>query len=92
MLIQRPVFKALHQPQTIAGVEWRQFLGAVIFGVAAMNMIHVLAGVVMFGLCYAGARRLRHDPQMLPLLIRLWYQPVRYDASKHAPVEIDGWP
>jgi hypothetical protein len=50
----RPVYKALHRPLTIWGVERRQFFLALLLGAATFNLFYsFLAGLLMFAGCTA---------------------------------------
>ena len=54
----RPVYKALHRPLTIWGVDRRLFFLALLLGAATFNLFYsFLAGLVMFGMvATTGAR------------------------------------
>jgi type IV secretory pathway TrbD component len=81
----RPVYRALHRPLTICGVDRRLFFLALLVGVATFNLFYSFpAGCLLFAVLYGLARwSTAHDPQMLQILLRsgsLW---ARYDAAKH---------
>jgi type IV secretory pathway TrbD component len=80
----RHVYKTLHKPLTVCGVERRLFFLALLVGVAAFNLFYsFLAGCLLFGVLYAGAWWAgTHDPQMLPILLRTVQSRRRYDAAK----------
>ena len=82
----RPVYKALHRPLTIGGVDRRLFFLALLVGAAAFNLFYsLLAGLLVTGTIYAAARwSAVHDPQMLQIVLRSGRARVRYDAAKHA--------
>jgi type IV secretory pathway VirB3-like protein len=81
----RMVYKALHRPLTVCGVDRRLFFLALLVGVAAFNLFYsLLAGCVLFAALYACARwSTVHDPQMLHVLLQASQARVRYDAAKH---------
>ena len=52
----RPVYKALHRPLTIWGVDRRLFFLALLLGAATFNLFYsLLAGLLMFGGLYGFA-------------------------------------
>ena len=69
----RPVYKALHRPLTIWGVERRLFFLAMLLGAATFNLFYsFLAGLLMFGGLYGGALwATRRDPETAPHSARL---------------------
>ena len=85
-----PVYKALHRPLTVCGVERRLFFMALLLGAATFNLFYsFLASLLMFGVLYgfalwAGNR----DPQMLRILLASSRTRRRYDPGKHTPVEM----
>src|SRR6187399_1892227 len=87
----RPVYKALHRPLTVCGVDRRLFFLALLVGVAAFNLFYsFLAGSLLFVALYACARwSTVHDPQMLHVLLRASQARTRYDAAKHFPFVIE---
>ncbi len=90
MLIRRPVYKALHRPLTVCGVERRLFFLALLMGAATFNLFYsFLAGLLMFGLLYGFALfATKRDPQMLRILLASSCVKPRFDAAKHQCVEI----
>jgi type IV secretory pathway VirB3-like protein len=82
----RPVYRALHRPLTVAGVDRRLFFLALLVGAAAFNLLNsLLAGGLLFGVLYVGARAVTaRDPQMLRILLRSAGGRARYDAAKPA--------
>src|SRR5882757_9197233 len=86
----RPVFKALHRPLTIWGVDRRLFFLALLLGAATFNLFYsFLAGLLVFGTLYAFARfATKRDPQMLRILLTSSRARPRFDAAKHVPIEI----
>ena len=87
----RPVYKALHRPLTIWGVDRRLFFLALLMGAATFNLFYsflagllMAAGLYVFALC-ATAR----DPQMLRILLSSSRFRERYDPAKHAPFDVE---
>lgn len=80
----RSVYRALHRPLTICGVDRRLFFLALLVGAAAFNLFYsLLAGVLVTSVIYATARwSMRRDPQMLQIVLRSARARVRYDAAK----------
>lgn len=89
--VYRPVFKALHRPLTVCGVDRRLFFLALLMGAAAFNLFYsFLAGLLMFAGLYGFAFwATRHDPQMLRILLSSSRLKARYDAAKHTPVDLE---
>jgi type IV secretory pathway TrbD component len=90
-LTHRPVYKALHRPLTICGVDRRLFFLALLMGAATFNLFYsFLAGLLMFtGLYVFALWSTKHDPQMLRILLSSSRASVRYDAAKHTPADIE---
>jgi type IV secretory pathway TrbD component len=84
----RPVYKALHRPLTICGVDRRLFFLALLLGGATFNLFYSLsAGLLMFvGLYGFGLWSTHRDPQMLRILLTSSKARKRYDPGKHVPV------
>jgi type IV secretory pathway TrbD component len=91
----RPVYKALHRPLTICGVDRRLFFLALLLGAATFNLFYsFLAGVLMFvGLYGFALWSTRRDPAMLRILLASSRTRRRYDPLKHdrADLEIASW-
>ena len=87
----RPVYKALHRPLTICGVDRRLFFLALTMGASTFNLFYSFAaGLLMFVALYAFALwATRHDPDMLRILLASSGFRTRYDAAKHAPFVIE---
>jgi type IV secretory pathway TrbD component len=87
----RPVYKALHRPLTVCGVDRRLFFLALLVGVVAFNLFYSFAaGCVLFAALYGCARwSTVHDPQLLPILFRSSGNRRRYDAGKHAAFRVE---
>ncbi|SRR5258706_16247887 len=83
----RPVYRSLHRPLTLCGVDRRLFFLALLVGAATFNLFYsLLAGGLLFGVIYAFARvSTARDPQMLQILLRSGHGRTRYDAAKHEP-------
>jgi type IV secretory pathway TrbD component len=81
----RPVYRAVHRPLTVCGVDRRVFFLALLVGAATFNLFYsFLAGCLLFGALYGFALwSTSRDPQMLQILLRSGLLRVRYDAAKH---------
>ena len=90
-LAYRPVYKALHRPLTICGVDRRLFFLALLLGAATFNLFYsFLAGVFMFFGLYGFALWAKHrDPDMLRILLVSARNRDRYDPGKHARVDLE---
>ena len=80
----RTVYRALHRPLTVCGVDRRLFFLAMLVGAATFNLFYsLLAGCLLFAFLYAFALwSTKHDPQMLQILLRSGANRARYDAAK----------
>ena len=69
--IARPVYKALHRPLTVCGVDRRLFFLALLMGAATFNLFYsFLAGLLVFvGLYVFALWSTKRDPQMLRILL-----------------------
>lgn len=87
----RPVYKALHRPLTVCGVDRRLFFLALLVSVAAFNLFYsFLAGCLLFVSLYLVAWwSTGHDPQLLQILLRSGSQRHRYDAARHVPFVVE---
>lgn len=87
----RPVFKALHRPLTIWGVDRRLFFLALLLGAATFNLFYsFLAGLLMFGGLYGFALwATARDPEMLRILIASSQARRRYDPGKHEHLDME---
>lgn len=81
----RLVYKALHRPLTICGVDRRLFFLALMMGAATFNLFYsFVAGLLMFMALYLFALwSTKHDPEMLRILLSSSRFRARYDAAKH---------
>jgi type IV secretory pathway TrbD component len=87
----RPVYKALHRPLTVCGVDRRLFFLALLMGAATFNLFYsFLAGLLMTASLYAFALwATKRDPQMLRILLSSSRFRPRYDAGKHTTFEVE---
>jgi type IV secretory pathway TrbD component len=90
-LVSRPVYKAVHRPLTIWGVDRRLFFLALLMGAAMFNLFYsLLAGILIFAVLYAFALwATTHDPQLLGILLSSSRFRRRYDALKHVPFDVE---
>jgi type IV secretory pathway TrbD component len=86
----RQVYRSLHRPLTVCGVDRRLFFLALLVGAAAFNLFYsFMAGCLLFVALYAFAWvSTTRDPQMLQILLRSGRGRGRYDEAKHDRVEI----
>lgn len=87
----RPVYKALHRPLTICGVDRRLFFLALLMGAATFNLFYsflagLLVAVGLYGFALWSTKR---DPQMLRILLSSSRFRARYDAAKHARFNVE---
>lgn len=87
----RPVYKALHRPLTVCGVDRRLFFLALTMGAATFNLFYSFAaGLLIFAALYVFALwATRHDPQMLRILLSSSRFRARYDAIKHVRFDVE---
>lgn len=88
----RPVYRAVHRPLTVCGVDRRLFFLALLVGAATFNLFYsFLAGCLLFAVLYGFALWCAaHDPQMLQILMRAGVARARYDAVQHQRVDLTG--
>ena len=93
--VQRQVFRALHRPLTIWGVERRLFFLAMMMGAATFNLFYsFLAGLLTFVSLYLfGWWASRRDADMLRILLSSGRARRRFDPGKHAlfTIEVMRW-
>jgi type IV secretory pathway VirB3-like protein len=93
--IYRPVFKALHRPLTVCGVDRRLFFLSLVMGGATFNLFYSFwAGVLVFlGLYGFSLWATARDPDMLRIVLASSNARRRYDPGKHErfDVEIASW-
>ena len=91
----RPVYRALHRPLTLCGVDRRLFFLALLMGAATFNLFYSFpAGVLVASGLYGFALwSTKRDPQMLRILLSSSRFRARYDAAKHVrfDVEVRPW-
>ena len=91
----RVVYKALHRPLTVCGVDRRLFFLALTMGAATFNLFYsFVAGLLMFIALYGFALwATKHDPDMLRILLSSSRFRPRYDPLKHTrfDVEVRRW-
>jgi type IV secretory pathway TrbD component len=87
----RPVYKALHRPLTVCGVDRRLFFLALLMGAATFNLFYsFLAGLLTFvGLYGFALWATKRDPQMLCILLSSSRFRIRYDAAKHTRTDME---
>ena len=87
----RPVYKALHRPLTVCGVDRRLFFLALLMGAATFNLFYsFLAGLLTFvGLYGFALWSTNSDPQMLRILLSSSRFRTRYDAAKHVRADVE---
>ncbi len=87
----RPVYKALHKPLTIWGVDRRLFFLALLMGAATFNLFYsFVAGLLMFVGLYAFARwATGRDPDMLKILLSSSRSRARFDPAKHERCDVE---
>ena len=87
----RRVYKVLHRPLTVCGVDRRLFFLALMMGAATFNLFYsFLAGLLTFVALYVFARwSTTHDPHMLTILLSSARFRARYDAAKHARGDLE---
>jgi len=87
----RPVYKALHRPLTVCGVDRRLFFLALLLGAATFNLFYSFAaGLLMFLGLYAFALwSTKRDPDMLRILLASSGARRRYDPGKHERVDVE---
>lgn len=92
----RTVYRTLHRPLTVCGVDRRLFFLALLVGAATFNLFYsFVAGCLLFGALYGFAFwSTSSDPQMLRILLRSSQARRRYDAAKQltqAGREVASW-
>jgi type IV secretory pathway TrbD component len=79
------VYKALHRPLTVCGVDRRLFFMALAAGAATFNLFYSFAAGVLVALGLYGFALWStvHDQQFLQVLLRSARYRARYDAARH---------
>jgi len=90
----RPVYKALHRPLTIWGIDRRLFFLAMLMGAATFNLFYsFLAGLLIFASLYSAAWWAgQRDPEMLRILLSSSGMRRRFDPGKHDRVLLEARP
>ena len=89
----RRVYKVLHRPLTVWGVDRHLFFLALMMGAAMFNLFYsFFAALLTFASLYGFARwSTKRDPQMLRILLSSSRFRARYDAAKHTHVRVEEW-
>jgi type IV secretory pathway TrbD component len=89
----RPVYRTLHRPLTVCGVDRRLFFLALLVGAASFNLFYsFVAGCAIFAVIYGIAFwTTACDPQMLQILLRSTGLHVRYDAARRGATKEARW-
>jgi type IV secretory pathway VirB3-like protein len=89
--IYRPVYKALHRPLTVCGVDRRLFFLALLMGGATFNLFYSFwAGMLIFvGLYGFALWATSRDTDMLRIILASSGARRRYDPGKHERFEIE---
>jgi type IV secretory pathway TrbD component len=89
----RPVYRALHRPLTVCGVDRRLFFLSLLVGAVGFNLFSsFLAGCLLCGGLYGVALwSTSHDPQWLQILLRSGAGRARYDAARRGASEARRW-
>ena len=87
----RVVYKTLHRPLTVCGVDRRLFFLALTMGAATFNLFYsFLAGLlVAVSLFVFALWATKRDPEMLRILLSSSRFRTRYDGAKHARVDME---
>lgn len=85
-----PVYRALHRPLTVLGVERKLFFFAMCMGAATFNMLSsLIGGISIFLLLYVFARRATNtDPRILRFLLSAATFKNQYDPMKFSLITI----
>ena len=85
-----PLYRALHRPLTVLGVERKLFFFAMCMGAATFNMLSsLLGGILMFALLYFATKWATNtDPQILRILLSAAKFKSKYDPAKFSPITI----
>jgi type IV secretory pathway TrbD component len=90
----RRVYKGLHRPLTVCGVDRRLFFLALSLGAATFNLFYsFLAGLLIFAGLYGFALwATQRDPDLLRILLASSKARRRYDPGKHERVDQETGP
>ena len=80
----RPVYRALHRPLTIAGIDRRLFFLSLLLGAGTFNLFYSFAaGVATFAVLFGVSRwATAKDPEMLRIILASAQFRQRYDPGK----------
>lgn len=86
-----PVYRSLHKPLTVLGVERGMLFTVAVLSGAVFNLMgSLLAAVVIFLAGYVAARiATKTDPRILTILFRSDRLKARYDAAKFEAVLVE---
>jgi type IV secretory pathway TrbD component len=84
------VYKALHRPLTVCGVDRRLFFLSLLVGAATFNLFYsfLAGGLVSIALYTFALWSTTHDPQLLRVLLSSARLHREYDPAKHDPVDV----
>src|SRR4026209_424545 len=87
----RPVYTPIRRPLTVWGVERRLFFLALLVSAASFNLFSSFLGALLMFVALYGCAvwSTKRDPQMLRILLSSSQFRTRYDAAKHARVDIE---
>jgi type IV secretory pathway TrbD component len=89
-MVRRQVYRVLHRPLTLCGVDRRLFILALMGGAVTFNLAYSLvAGLLIFGTVYGFALwATKRDPEMLRIMLASSKVRRRYDPGKHDRVDL----
>ncbi len=85
------VYRSLHKPLTVLGVERGMLFTVAVLAGAVFNLMgSLLAALVIFAAGYVAARIATNtDPSILTIVFRSERLKTRYDAAKYEPVLVE---
>ena len=86
-----PVYRSLHKPLTVLGVERGMLFTVAVLAGAVFNLMgSLLAAILVFMAGYIAARiATKTDPKILTIVFRSERLKARYDAAKFEPVPVE---
>ncbi len=89
-MVCRTVYRVLHRPLTLCGVDRRLFILSLMGAAITFNLAYsLLAGVLIFAVAYGFALwATKRDPEMLRILLASSKVRRRYDPGKHDRVDL----
>ncbi|MGH9159032.1 MAG: VirB3 family type IV secretion system protein [Vicinamibacteraceae bacterium] len=86
----RPVYKTLHRPLTLWGVDRRLFFLSLMLGAGTFNLFYsFIAGLLVAIAMYAFSLWATHrDPKMLHIVLRAGNSRAHYDAARPSSFEL----